>query len=162
MLSVETTRKGLLSKDYDVRWDGRSVATWSGRGVRRRQELTVEGRPYLLTAERGISRFALEGEYAARCERAADGLLSGRHWRLTAGAAEYRLAGHGRRFVLTDGSGERGAVWRGGRSPVRYGAELPDELPVPVQVFLVWVAMSIWQTRSRRRRAAAASSAASG
>lgn len=148
---------------YEVRADGRAVTGWTARRTQEHRDLLIDGSPYALRSE-GIARFGLEGDVRARCLRSADGPPSRRHWSVETGDVRYRLAGSGvgRRFALltpADAVNEAGRVWRTGTLRASYAAELPGALPMPVQVFVLWIAMAIWRASVAAGRATLATTA---
>ena len=163
MLRATSSRVGLLSVRYEVRASGHPVTDWTARHWQQHRDLLIEGSPYALRSE-GIARFGLEGDVRARCLRSADGPPSQRYWNLEAGEVRYRLAGSGvgRRFALltpADAVNEAGRIWRIGTLRPSYAAELPGALPMPVQVFVLWIAMAIWRASVAAARATLATTA---
>lgn len=157
VLRATSSRVGLFSVRYEVRSDGRAVTGWTARQWQPHRDLLIEGNPYALRSE-GIARFGLEGDIRARCLRSADGPMSQRFWNLEVADVRYRLAGAGvgRRFSLltpADAVNEAGRVWRTGALRPSYAAQLPDVLPMPVQVFVLWIAMAIWRASVAAGRA---------
>ncbi|WP_337831887.1 hypothetical protein [Pseudonocardia sp. TMWB2A] len=146
-LRAGSTSSGLLRARYEVIADGRVVTGWTARTPQAHRELVVDGATYVLDAH-GVARFSLEGGVRAHLRRTVDPRPR-TSWTLEAGALAYRMTGSGlgRRFTLADvdGGTEVGAVWRTTGLRPSYGAELPDEVPVPVGVFVLWAAMAIWR-----------------
>lgn len=151
-LRATSVPAGLLRVRYEVTADGRAVTGWSARAWQAHRDLVIDGHPYALRSE-GIARFALEGDVRARIQRSVDhpdGPLSRPRWSVEVGDLAYRLSGSGvgHRFALlttADAVNEAGRVWRAGALRPRYGADLPDALPLPVGVFVLWAAMAIWR-----------------
>jgi hypothetical protein len=151
-LRATSTPAGLLRVRYEVTADGRAVTGWSARAWHSHRDLVIDGHPYALRSE-GIARFALEGDIRAHIQRSVDhpdGPLSRPRWTVELGDLTYRLTGSGigRRFALlttADAVNEAGRVWRTGGLRPSYGADLPDALPLPVGVFVLWAAMAIWR-----------------
>ncbi|WP_379610417.1 hypothetical protein [Pseudonocardia nematodicida] len=141
---------GLFAVRYEVSRDGRPVTGWTARNrYQPHRDLMIDGHPYALRSE-GIARFALEGDLRATILRTADGPVTKRHWNVELGDLKYRLAGSGvgKRFSLlttADAVNEAGRVWRSGAVRPTYVAELPDALPLPVQVLVLWASMTIWR-----------------
>lgn len=157
MLRATSSRAGLFSVRYEIRADGRVVTAWTTRRWQEHRDLLIDGSPYALRAE-GIARFGLEGDVRARCLRSVDGPPSARFWNLEVADVRCRLSGSGvgRRFTLhapADAPGESGRIWRTGLLRPSYAAELPDVLPMPVQVFVLWIAMAIWRASVAAGRA---------
>lgn len=153
-LRATSTSAGLFRVRYEITADGRAVTGWSARTWQAQRDLVIDGHPYALRSE-GIARFALEGDVRAHIQRSVehpDGPLSRPRWTVELGDLTYRLTGSGigRRFALlttADAVNEAGRVWRAGGFRLRqsYGADLPDALPLPVGVFVLWAAMAIWR-----------------
>jgi hypothetical protein len=105
-----------FSWDFTVDRDGRRVAELDISWWRERGELAIDG-----------ARYAI----------ARQGLVSG----------DFRLTAPDGRMVATASkpSREAGAVTPAGAWSRRASATLPDALPLPVQVFVVWLAVLLWK-----------------
>lgn len=155
---LRVTTRGLLGREYDLRLDGRDVASWSGRGWSKHLETPVDGRPAVLRTD-GRKRFVLDTEPGAVCELTHHDRLFGHStWSVTTGKITYELAATGMRDMAVRRDGrDVGSVRRRGLLTSEYTADLPAELPPVVQVFVAWVVIVI-----RTRAATAAMAAGAG
>ncbi len=157
-MSILTARPtGWISWDFHVLDGEREVTTVDLSRLRERGAFSWDGEQYILHREsalRGV--FVLEngGRVLAKAEKAS--FLS-RRFEVTAGHRRmtFRAASPWRRqFVLHHGARQIGSL-----RPVRLLArtvtlDFPDDLGVPVKVFLLFLAVIMW----RRAAAAAAGS----
>ncbi|HEY3685282.1 MAG TPA: hypothetical protein VGL93_19790 [Streptosporangiaceae bacterium] len=147
MPTLRVHRTGVPAR-YEIVSGDAPVTTVSARTAQHGGELDVDGQAYRLDGSafgRNCGLRAPDGRTVASAER--DGLRS---WRVVAGEREYRLARAGfgsRTLELAEGDDRIGQIRR-----VARGAEsdLPG-LERPVEVFVLVVALAMWQ---RRRRAA--------
>ncbi len=149
-------RKGLFSWDFTV-MDGRAavadinMAWWHKRGA-----LTVEGREYPLHREGLVGgAFILEGTDAVLAKAEKSNIFS-RSYELEYGDRHYilkRKLFFGRKYLMVAGDSEVGSITFEGIPSRRLKAVLPEELPLPVMIFIIWLAIL------QRRRAAKAHSA---
>ncbi len=148
-------RKSLFSWDFTVMDGPAAVAEIDMSWWRDKGTLTVERREYPLHREGLIGgAFVLEGDDAvlARAERLH--VLSrtyeiehhDRHWLLKPRGL---LSRH---FVLLAGDAEVGSIMVEGVPSRRLRADLPEEMPLPVMTFVIWLVVLV-----RKRRAKAAS-----
>jgi len=126
------------------------VSCWRERGT-----LQVDGERYDVYREGWASgAFVLEshGEVLARATKPS---AFERRLLVWHAGREYTLRARflGRQFLLFEGSSEVGRITPEGLLTRRAQVDLPAELPLPVRVFLVWLAVLMW-----KRAAAAASS----
>ena len=152
--------KSWLSWDFRFEEDSSVVAEIDVSHWREKAELTVVGSTYKLFREGWMSgAFVLEADGAilARAEKPSALYRrfvvehEGRRSTLEAAAA-FR-----RKFVLSEGGAKIGSVSPDGLFTRRATADLPDDLPLPVKVFVVWLVLILW-----RRAANSASAAGAG
>jgi hypothetical protein len=143
--------KRWFSWNYCVMDGTRQVAEMDVSWWRERGLLTVEGAPYKVYRE-GLANgaFILEttGSVVARAEK-PDAFLrrflieyQGRQFTLRAKSAFQR------EFLLFDGQSEIGRVAPEGLFQRRAEARLPEELPLPVRVFILWLVIILWKRES--------------
>jgi len=137
--------------DIDVSW-------WREKGL-----LTIQGTTYKVYREGLMSgAFILEsaGAVLARAEKPSAFRNSfiiehaGKHYTLCKKSA-FR-----REFLLLDGSGEIGSLSPEGIFTRRARVDLPEDLPLPVRVFIIWLAVILWKRDSDAGGAAAVTAAA--
>ncbi len=132
---LRSTRRGIFRHSYEVSEDGRAVATLTGT---RREgcAFQVDGESYQVSRS-GYRAFTLSGPAGelARAERA-----DRRTWRITSAAEIFDLV--------------RTSIWRETWELRRTSsADLPDDLPLPIRLFVVCVMETLWE-RSRQSAAA--------
>jgi len=125
--------------DIDVSW-------WREKGV-----LTVRGSTYDVYREGLVSgAFLLEssGSLLARAEKPS---AFRRAFELEYGKKFYTLQAESafrRKFVLTEGGREVGWLSPDGVFTRRATADLPEGIPLPVKVFIIWLVVILWKRES--------------
>lgn len=145
---LEARRVSLWRSRYELVADGRPLATWDGRVWRNGGSFDLAGRHYEVTANVFGTRFELTDQVGMPVATAQR--VGRRRWTVEAGGRTYRfqraswwrsdqsLVVDGR----TVGSVRRTRRWRGGAV-----ADLPD-LPLPLQVFVVAVVLTMWEAQA--------------
>jgi hypothetical protein len=122
--------------DIDISW-------WRERG-----ELTVNGKTFRVSREGMFSReFVLESTDGVVARATKPGALR-RSFVVTHGTAVYTLqaaSAFRRRFVLLADDREVGEIAPAGFWSRRATANLPEALPLPVRVFLIWLTVILWK-----------------
>ena len=148
---LKVISKSWFSWDYIVT-DGASpiaeidVSWWREEGV-----LTVHGSTYDVYREGLISgAFLLEsdGSILARAEKPS---AFRRSFELECGKKIYMLraaSAFRRKFVLIDGDREVGEISPDGVFTRRATADLPEDIPLPVKVFIIWLVVILWKRES--------------
>jgi hypothetical protein len=143
--------KGWFSKNYRVMDGALQVADLNVSRWREQGELTVEGFSYQVYREKLMSgAFVLEaaGTALARAEKPS---AFHRRFLIEYGDRKYVFQAKsvwGRKFTLFDGQNEIGSVAPEGLLTRRAAVTLPDELALPVQVFILWLAIILWERES--------------
>jgi hypothetical protein len=138
-----------FSWDFQVMDGPRQVAEMDMTFWRRKAALAVEGVPYMAYRENALSgAFILEdpgGAVVAKAEKPS-GLLrsfvvehAGRRMTLKARSSV------GRAFSLEDGQAEIGSVAPDHPLTRRATARLPEDLPLPVRIFVLWLVFVLWR-----------------
>jgi hypothetical protein len=138
-------------RHYTLTRDGVEIGQINCGGVRQPATLTVGGASYDPVSE-GVLRtkFHLDAGGA----RIADVELRGtlfRRFVVHSGAKTYALkvaSWFARNFVLTENDVEVGRIARTGFFTARCRAELPDDLPLPLQAFLIWLVLTTWRRQA--------------
>jgi len=133
---------------YTLTRDGVEIGQIDCGGVRQPATLTVGGAGYNPVSE-GVLRtkFHLDAG-AARIADVETAGINFRRFIVHAGAKTYTLkvaSWLGRNFVLTENDVEVGRIARTGFFTARCRAELPDDLPLPLQAFLIWLVLITWR-----------------
>ncbi len=132
--------------EIDISW-------WREKGV-----LTVHGVDYRVYREGMMSGdFILEsaGSVLARAEKPS---AFHRSFTMNHGGRKYTLRAKGvlrRTFLLLDGDREIGSVSPEGVFTRRATVDFPEALPLPVKVFIIWLAVTLWKRDSGAGAAAA-------
>ena len=147
MLHIEPLR--WFSWDFTVDRDGRQVAELDISWWRERGELLVDGAAYTVVREGLISSdfrmTAPDGRVVATASKPSlfrrrfDVVFGGHTVTLQARSAWGRTMD-----VLLDGR-SAGSITPAGVWTRRASADLPDTLPRPVQVFVLWLAVLLWK-----------------
>jgi hypothetical protein len=155
MSTFELVPQGWFSWNFAVLQQGSPIAeidmsSWGEKG-----ELAIAGTTYKTYRERlmsGLFVLELNGAQVATAEKPSAFLRSfnvvheGRNYVLKAASS------FGRRFVLLEGEGEReiGSVRPAGLFTRKAIVDLSDELPLPVQVFVLWLTLILWKRQSEQ------------
>lgn len=67
----------------------------------------------------------------------------------------------GRSFILLEGDREAGSIRPEGFLTRKANASLPEMMPLPVQLFVIWLTILLWRRETNAGAAAAASAASS-
>ena len=138
---------------------GGVVGTFRGSAWREHGEITV-GQERMSFRRHGGRRFTLEGASGVLATAAKPSIWSGR-WEITAGDRTYELAKRSwmSRAIQLRGRGQvLGEVQPKSAFSAKAAVELPAELPLPVQVFVIAVVLTLW----RRDESAAAAGGGAG
>jgi hypothetical protein len=150
---------------YTLTRDGVEIGQIDCGGARWSAALTVGSASYNPVSE-GVLRTKFHLD--AGGTRIADVELAGTFFRrfvVHAGAKTCTLkvaSWFGRSFILTENDVEVGRIARSGFFTARCRAELPDDLPLPVQAFLIWLVLITWRRQAVTAGIVAAGAAAGG
>jgi hypothetical protein len=148
---LKAVPKSWFSWDFTVMDESRPVAEIDVSRWREKGLLTVEGATYQVYREGLMSgAFVLEsaGSALARAEKPSAFHRSfiiehaGKRYTLRARSA------FGREFLLLDGAKEIGSLSPEGFFTRRARANLPELLPLPVRIFILWLAFILWKRES--------------
>jgi len=144
--------KGWFSWDFTVTDGTQSLATIDVSWWREKGELKVQGAAYQVYREGLMSgAFILEknGSTMARAEKPSVFRRSfiieyaGKHYTLRAKSAL------GREFLLLENEREIGAISPEGIFTRRASVALPESLPLPVRVFIIWLTVVLWKREAQ-------------
>jgi hypothetical protein len=137
-----------FSWDFAVLEGSQVIAAIDVSWWREEGELAVQGRTFRVYRE-GLMRgaFVLEsaGSVLARAEKPS---AFRRAFVVEHGGRRYTFAARSpfqRAFELRDGSGAVGAIAPLGIFTRRARVDLPEDLPLAVRVFIVWLAVILWR-----------------
>ena len=125
--------------EIDLSW-------WREKGV-----LTVRDSTYDVYREglmSGAFRLESNGSILARAEKPS---AFRRSFQVECGKKFYMLraeSAFGRKFVLIDGDREVGEISPDGVFTRRATADLPEGIPLPVKVFIIWLVVILWKRES--------------
>lgn len=149
MGALELVPQSWLSWDFTVLNDGSPIAEID---VSRRNEkgvLAVDGSTYQVFRDGFTGPFILElkGTRLATAKKSAFSrsfavLYEDKSYTLKAAAALRRT------FVLLEGDREIGSIIPAGFFTRRATVSLPDQLPLPIKVFLIWLTVLLWKRDS--------------
>ena len=149
---LELVPQSVLSWDFTVLRDGSPVAEIDVSWFREKGVLTVDGVQYPVYREHVMSgAFILEfnGTQLARAEKPSALFRSflvehaGKAYTLKAESALFR------RFILLDDDREVGSITPAGPITRRAAVDLPDDLPLSVRVFMIWLTVLLWKRAAR-------------
>jgi hypothetical protein len=150
-MTLRAIPKSWFSRDFYVLDGARQVAVMDLSKWREQGLLMVEGTPYKVYRERLMSgAFILEtaGSVVVRAEKPSAFLrrflieYQGRQFMLQAKSV------FGREFTLFDGPSEIGSIAPEGIFSRRAEVRLPEELPLPLKAFILWLVLIIWNRDS--------------
>lgn len=154
---LAATPTSLLSRNFTLSADGRLLGRLDQASFRERATVTLDGTPYTFSHHRLQRAYTLEvaGREVARARR--EGLVR-RIFEVTAdgGAAgasplalrlqqRRSLLSLSHRFDVSDGRDVVATIRRPNLFGRRAQADFPPSIPLPVQVFLLWIALMMWK-----------------
>ena len=157
MLRIEPTR--WFSWAFTVDDDGKPLGTIDISVWRERGNLTMAGRTFTIVREGFISgdfRLESDGTVVATATKPS---AFRREFAVTFSGRTLRLRPRsvwGRALVLHEGEREVGGIRPRTMWSRRATGTLPDTVPVPVRLFVLWLAMLIWKRDDDDAGAAAA------
>jgi hypothetical protein len=153
MSTLELVPQGWFSWNFKVLEHGSPVAeidmsSWGERG-----ELAIAGAMYRTYRERALGGLFILESNGAQVATAEKPSAFQRSFSLAHEGKNYILkaaSSFGRKFVLLDGEGNReiGSIRPAGVFTRKATLELPDELPLPVRVFVLWLTLILWKRQS--------------
>ena len=142
-LNISSSNTG--SKHYDVS-DDEKLLTVLDAGSESDSEFVFDNIRYRLTREPGWGDFVLHGPHGEIC-RASKPSAMFRSFEMDYAGMQWTLAAHsslGDSFDLRSGSAVAGRLDAKGFFSRRGEATFPGSLPLPVQCFLIWLALLMW------------------
>jgi hypothetical protein len=147
-LMIEARKASVWKNRYDIMADGRRLATWDGSSWKAGGTVELDGRRYEVRANLWGSKYGMANEDGARI--ASADRVGRKKWTVEADGRtyEFRRASvwrseeelySGGRSV---GTVRRKSIWRGDAV-----ADLPG-LPLPVQVFVLVVVLTNWDSNA--------------
>lgn len=143
---------GFFSWDFRIQEGEREVAAIDLSFWREKGTLAVEGLPYRVFRE-GLARgaFILEGPEGRILARAEKPNALRRGFVVEYGGRRLGLEAwtpFGRAFVLRDDAGVIGTVKPDAFLTRRTTADLPEDLPLAVRIFMLWLVFILWRRDS--------------
>jgi hypothetical protein len=157
---LELVPQSWFSWNFAVLQDGRPVAGIDISRWREKGMLAVDGSNYQVYREglmSGAFILELNGRRMARAEKPS---ALARSFKVEFAGRIFRWEGNvfRRSFVLAENSRTVGSLTPAGIFTRKAAAELPDDLPLPVKVFLIWLALILWKRDADSGAVTAASS----
>jgi hypothetical protein len=150
-MTLEIVPTNWFSWNFTVSQQSRPIAGFDISWWRERGSLTVEGKTYPVSREGMMSGdFVLESDRGILARATKLSALR-RSFTVVSGAKTYTLRAKQafrRSFVLLDGDREIGRIAPESAWGRRASANLPADVPLPVQVFLVWLTVLLWKRDS--------------
>ncbi len=142
------TPKRWLSWDFEVHEGGGQpvgevkVSAWREQGA-----VTVGGIEYPVTRQGAVGAFTLSGAGGVLAQAMKPSALR-RMFTLEHDGKEYTLKAisvWGRGTVLLDGETKIGAVRHSGVFTWQARADLPEDMPLEVRLFVIWLTVLLWK-----------------
>lgn len=152
MSLIEFAPKGLFAtRQYILRRRGVEIGRIDFGGIRQPASIVI-GDATFRPVRDGVLRttFHLDGN-GTRLASAAPAGSSFRRFTVQAGGRAYGLAvtsWTGRRFTLTENGAALGTIARNGFFTAKCTADLPDDLPIEVQAFMIWLVLITWRRQA--------------
>ncbi len=149
--------KNWFSWDFAVQEGEKPVAKLDLSLWREKGTLTIEGKDYRVYREgllRGEFCLECEGKILARAEKPS---AFRRSYIVSHAGREYTLQARSpwrRPFILLQGSQEIGSIAPQRIFTRKANADLPDSLPLPLRVFLLWLTVILWKREAESAAAA--------
>lgn len=143
---IEAVPKSWFSGDYRLQQAPGTVAELDVSGWREKAEFDIHGGHYRLDREKAPSRAFVLMRDTQQLARALKPSAFRSRFEVQVGGRtfEMRRGGWQSNFTLLDGERQVGSVRRAGVFTRRAIIDLPDDWPLPVQVFVFWLALVIW------------------
>jgi len=161
---LEAKPIGIFSKNFNIVAEGQKIALLHISAWREAGEISIEEQPYKLYREGLMSgAFVIEskGQSVARAIKPSafrsqfDLELDAHRYSLT------RVSIFGRGFSVLQSGVVVGSIRRAGVFTRRTIIDLPPDWPIPIQVFVFWLALVIWNRDDGGAAAGAAAAAGS-
>ncbi len=152
MSQIEFAPKSLFAaRSYTLKRGGVEIGRIDCGGIRQPASIVI-GDATFRPARDGVLRttYHLDGN-GSRLASAAPAGAASRRFTVEAGARAYTLAvtsWSGRRFTLSENGAAVGTIARTGFFTTKCKADLPDDLPLEVQAFLIWLVIIIWRRQA--------------
>jgi hypothetical protein len=148
---LELVPKSWASWDFAALYGSQAVADidtscWREKGV-----LTIQGASYPVYREGWVSGDFILESAGAVLARARKPSAMRRTFLVEHAGKRYTLrtkSAFGRTFLLQDGSQQIGAISPEGIFTRRAKVDLPESMPLPVKIFILWLAVLIWKRDS--------------
>ena len=136
---------------YTLRRGGMEIGRIDFGGIRQPTSIVIGGATFH-PARDGVlhTTFHLDGN-GTRLATATPAGASYRRFTVQAGARTYELAvasWSGRSFTLTENGAAIGTIARTGFFTTKSTADLPDDLPLELQAFLIWLVLTTWRRQA--------------
>lgn len=158
---LEARPIGIFSRDFDIEVEGQKIAMLDVSCWREAGEISLEGQPYRLYREGVMSgAFILKNQQEESVARAIKPSAFRSQFDLEFGDRRYslkRASGFGRGFSVFQDGIIVGSIRPAGLFTRRTMIDLPADWSTPIQVFVFWLVLVIWNRDDAGGVAAAAS-----
>jgi hypothetical protein len=139
---------GWFSRTYNLHWDGQFVARIDLASFRETAEVEIVGQRYRLFREGLLGGAFVLKKNGRTMARAVKPSWAVRRFEIEWEGRQLELEATSMfswRFVLRQGESELGDIRRVGWFRRKAEVDLPSDLPLPIQVFLMWLVMILWR-----------------
>jgi hypothetical protein len=148
---LELVPKSWFSWNFDVLENGRLVAHLNNSAWAERGTISIDGSDYLVYRENPVSGYFIlekEGSLIARAKKPSAFRES---FNIEYSGKSYTLRKEsfmGRAFVLCEDDQKTGSLQTMGLFTRKATASLPEGMPMPIRVFIIWLTILLWKRES--------------
>lgn len=145
-MTLQATKASIWKNRYDISQDGRAVARWQASTWKTGGSLELDGQRYTVSGNMWGSTYGMAREDGTPVATANH--VGRKRWTVESEGRSYELqraSWWSQEQQLCSGGQPRGSIKRTSMWRSDATAELPD-LPLPVQVFILVVALSMWDS----------------
>jgi hypothetical protein len=161
---LQLVPQGWLGWNFDVLDNGHKIAEIKTSTLPESGKLSIEGASYRAWREGMFSGDFFLGSEVQTIASAQKPSAFRSSFNITHFDKSYTLKKEslvGRSFILLEGDREAGSIRPEGILTRKATVSLPEEIPRPVQLFVIWLAILLWRREANAGATAAASAATS-
>jgi hypothetical protein len=133
------------SSDYRILRGGTEITCLKFLSGPERSQFILDGTVYLARKERWDSSNFFLTSSQTQLARAEKPRWFSQTISVEYGSDVYRLQSHSNRFALSRQGREVGSIAKQGWFTKKAVAELPEELPLPASIFVIWLVLLMWK-----------------